>query len=511
MDYRFLDASRMRTLVMLAGVSLLPWPLPPAAAWDEWHRADQAAGARAAPGPRRWGADQDSGNSLWDNLIGGAVVPGVLSWRGEPLAPSPSPEPPQPAPTTATPTDHSALACNFSDWQPVASPWPDRLQQLTWDRVDVVPPGQAAPPPKPFRPSQPLVERPAPAPVRTPAPPCYSSIQLPRTTSASRSSTATYQLLYSPDTLPSTAWDANTETSRCLWTLVAPPGYNLSATVSMGSWGSGRGALHLYAQTADGELQPVFSLRAPAQSSAEVHTHSGVAVLATALPASATFTLRVRVAASSAAASAELADSLQPPPGPAAGQQRPWADSWESGLSPPPASKPSSTPSWRPKPYPYPASNVDVEAVDLTHPHQAANCEVEQQQQQHHHQQQQRPPETESTAASTPPPKDEQSPPNTTAARPAEKPGPERPAAAGSDKPSTSTAKPPEPTSPPPPGPPAVSTPAASTITAATTSRGPPPAKGTAGSATTAKPTPGASASASTSGPGQSSVNNKKP
>ncbi len=82
----------------------------------------------------------------------------------------------------------------------------DRLQQA-WDRVDAVQPA-----PRPFRPSQPLVERPAAAPVRTPAPPCYASIQLPRP-AASSPAPATFQLLYSPDPLPSTAWDAKAETS----------------------------------------------------------------------------------------------------------------------------------------------------------------------------------------------------------------------------------------------------------------------------------------------------------
>lgn len=45
----------------------------------------------------------------------------------------------------------------------------------------------------------------------------------------------------------------------CLWTLVAPPGYNVSAAVSMGAWGrGGPGVVHLYAQTASGELSPVL-------------------------------------------------------------------------------------------------------------------------------------------------------------------------------------------------------------------------------------------------------------
>ncbi|XP_034236278.1 predicted GPI-anchored protein 58 [Thrips palmi] len=153
----------------------------------------------------------------------------------------------------------------------------------------------------------------------------------------------------------------------CLWTLVAPAGYNVSAAVAMGAWGrGGRGVVHLYAQTEAGDLSPVFSLHAPAQSSAEVHTRSSVAVLSTALPASATFTLRVSLTlastsswSSGAAAGAALADTLQPP-----APTRPW---------------PSSPPTWNPA-LPYPASlgHVDAETVDLTHQqqHQTANCVV---------------------------------------------------------------------------------------------------------------------------------------
>ncbi|KAE8736522.1 hypothetical protein FOCC_FOCC018022 [Frankliniella occidentalis] len=432
---RFPRTSRMRPLDVLVGVLLVlegpwtagplagTWPLLPVAAWDQWDRADHPANHPQWPsansGPGDFSFDSPS---LWDNLIGGAVAP---SWRAD--APAVTPEPPL---TTAATPGHSALACNFSDWRPVAAPWPDRLQE-SWDRVDAVAPGQTTQPPKPFRPSQPLVERPARAPVRIPAPPCYASIQLPRPAAAAP--TATFQLLYSPDPLPSTAWDAKAETST--------------------------------------------------QSSAEVHTHTSVAVLATALPAAATFTLRVRVSSGASSTGPLLADTLQPPPG----QQRPWGESWDQG-------KPGSS-SWRPKPYPYPASNVDVEAVDLTHQHQAANCEVQQTTTTTttHRPAGAAPP---STPPSTPtPPRDEdedESPaPNGPSAAPSpEKPAqPQRPAAAaGNNKPSTSTARP----ASAPPAPALAAASGAATTTAATTSSrspppGPPPDKATG---TTAKPVP---------------------
>lgn len=40
---------------------------------------------------------------------------------------------------------------------------------------------------------------------------------------------------------------------------MAPPGWNLSVAVSMGAWGrGGAGAVRLYAQAADGQLQHVL-------------------------------------------------------------------------------------------------------------------------------------------------------------------------------------------------------------------------------------------------------------
>lgn len=94
------DAPRCRKLLVALAALLAPRE---SSCWDAWDRADVDL---SGPGP-------------WGNLIG-------EGWRAEevskapPATPSTPPVPPPPPPRPGL----AALSCNYSDWEPVPSPWP---------------------------------------------------------------------------------------------------------------------------------------------------------------------------------------------------------------------------------------------------------------------------------------------------------------------------------------------------------------------------------------------------
>lgn len=91
-------------------------------------------------------------------------------------------------------------------------------------------PASVAPPARAFRPSQPLPVKQTPSPTpSTSAPPCFAAIRLPPPSASQQP----VELLYSPEPLPTSAWDADGAASSkatCLAALLLAETHNLSVS-----------------------------------------------------------------------------------------------------------------------------------------------------------------------------------------------------------------------------------------------------------------------------------------